>query len=126
MEYSVVFNGRTVALKNYNVDVAEKIEKHIKLSESSTSVRASLQSLYNTISSLLEDSNVINELVGNFNDCDPNDLNILYTLIVDSYEKPLDDFEQNRSASAFDNIGVNKLVGIADSIEKIQKFSKKA
>lgn len=91
MKYSFVFQNKSYNLPNYNVEMVRKLEA---LDEQGANASSSeqLQLLYNYINETLGEE-VTNNILGGFDDADPNEINIVYGSIVNAYHKPLEEHE---------------------------------
>ena len=116
MKYTIEFKDIDLELPNYNLDIAEALEKADKVNMSeSKSYREKTETLYNTISNILGKDKVI-ELVGKLKECDPNDIQRLFLTIGDSYNKPVDEYQAKQSEET-----MHKLEGITDLADKLSK-----
>ena len=116
MKYTIEFKDIDLELPNYNLDIAEALEKADKANMSeSKSYREKTEILYNTISNILGKDKVV-ELVGKLKECDPNDIQILFLTIGHSYNKPVDEYQAKQSEET-----MHKLEGITDLADKLSK-----
>ena len=116
MKYSIEFNSQDIDLPNYNLDIAEALEKADKANMSeSKSYREKTEILYKTLSNVLG-SEKVEELVGKLKECDPNDIQILFLTIGNEYNKPVDKFQEQQYEQT-----LHKLDGVTDLADKLSK-----
>ena len=78
--YSIVLNGTEVNLPNYSFTTANKIEEiEISNNNAAKKFKDKCNLMYKFESELIGKQK-LSELIGDFNDCDPNDINLLYFL----------------------------------------------
>lgn len=116
MEYTVIFSDKSYDLPQYNLKISEKLEQVEKFSASDSPIKEKLRKMYNACTDILGKENTM-EVVGKFEEADPNMLNIVYLSIVESYNKPLADFETERSAEKLNSEVFDKLKEFAESVE---------
>ena len=116
MKYSIEFKDIDLELPNYNLDIAEALEKADKANMSeSKSYREKTEILYKTLSNVLG-SEKVEELVGKLKECDPNDIQILFLTIGNEYNKPVDKFQEQQYEQT-----LHKLDGVTDLADKLSK-----
>jgi hypothetical protein len=126
MKYTIEFKDIDLELPNYNLDIAEALEKADKVNMSeSKSYREKTETLYNTISNILGKDKVI-ELVGKLKECDPNDIQILFLTIGHSYNKPVDDYQDKITEETMSKLEDMKEVAeqmnkVPDTVTRLKK-----
>lgn len=118
--YSVNFNGEEVKLPKYTFDIANKIEKQEVTNSGTSKFQDKCKSMYSLIESLLGRDR-ISELIGSFKDSDPNDINILYLLIVQAYSDPVEQFNMESTQKVIDNANLDSLKDFLTVFEKASK-----
>ena len=126
MKYSIEFKEIDLELPNYNLDIAEALEKADKANMSETKTyREKTETLYNTISNILGKDKVV-ELVGKLKECDPNDIQILFLTIGHSYNKPVDDYQDKITEETMSKLEDMKEVAeqmnkVPDTVTRLKK-----
>ena len=126
MKYTIEFKDIDLELPNYNLDIAEALEKADKANMSEAkSYREKTEILYNTISNILGKDKVV-ELVGKLKECDPNDIQILFLTIGHSYNKPVDDYQDKITEETMSKLEDMKEVAeqmnkVPDTVTRLKK-----
>lgn len=118
MEYTVIFNDKSYDLPTYNLKISEKLEQVEKFNASDASIKEKLKKMHNVCSEILGKENAM-EIIGKFEESDPNMINIVYLSVVEAYNKPLADFEMQRSVEKLDSEAFDKLKDILSSAEVV-------
>ena len=117
--YSIVFNGTEVNLPKYSFTIANKIEEiEISNNNSSKKFKDKCNLMYKFESELIGKQQ-LSELIGDFNDCDPNDINLLYLSIVESYQKPIADYNSEATESKMNDANLSKLLEVLNVVSNI-------
>lgn len=114
--YSILFEGKKIELPKYSVALALQIED---LDRVEGTVSDKLKALYDFVESLIGEQ--ITELIGSFDDVDPNMLNILFLQIVNCYNKPLNDYNMKEATKIMDDPNIKKTL---DTIDKVVEANK--
>ena len=122
MKYSIEFNSQDIDLPNYNLDIAEALEKADRANMSEKPYREKTEILYKTLGEILGKNNV-EELVGKLKECDPNDIQILFLTISNSYNKPVDDYQEKQTQEAMSRL--DNVKEVAEIINKVPDKLKK-
>ena len=78
--------------------------------------REKTEILYKTLGNILGKEKV-EELVGKLKECDPNDIQILFLTISNSYNKPVDEYQEKQYEET-----IHKLEGVTDFADKMSKM----
>lgn len=117
--YSIVFNGTEVNLPNYSFTIANKIEEiEISNNNAGKKFKDKCNLMYKFESELIGKQQ-LSELIGDFNDCDPNDINLLYLKIVASYQKPITDYNSEATESKMNDANLSKLLEVLNAVSNI-------
>lgn len=119
MDYSIEINGNVIELPKYTISVMEKIEQLEKSSNSSASAKSKLQTMYNFLCDLVG-KDKIEEVIGKFNDADPNNINITYLSIVREYNKPLNDYEMSEGLEQIKELNNSDIAKLGETISKLE------
>ena len=116
MKYSIEFNSQDIDLPNYTLDIADALEKADRANMSEKPYREKTEALYKTLGEILGKEEV-EKLVGKLKECDPNDIQILFLTISNSYNKPVDEYQEKQYEET-----LQKLEGVTDFAEKVSKM----
>lgn len=117
--YSIVFNGTEVNLPNYSFATASKIEEiEISNNNAGKKFKDKCNLMYKFESELIGKQQ-LSELIGDFNDCDPNDINLLYLKIVASYQQPIADYNSEATESKMNDANLSKLLEVLNAVSSI-------
>lgn len=126
MEYTVIYNGQSYDIPNYSIKISEKLEEIELLNRGNQKFRDKCKKMYDFIGEILT-KQVTSELIGKFEDSDPNAINILYLEIVKSYNKPLTDYNETEVEKRINSDELEKmleLIKALPSIEKLKELNK--
>lgn len=115
--YSILFDGKKIELPKYSVELALKIEA---LDNVEGNLKDKLQAMYDFVYELIGEKEV--ELIGAFDEADPNMINILFLQIVSCYNKPLTDYNVKEATKVMDDPQIKKAL---DNIDKMVEANKK-
>jgi hypothetical protein len=62
----------------------------------------------------------IEEVIGKFNDADPNNINITYLSIVREYNKPLNDYEMSEGLEQIKELNNSDIAKLGETISKLE------
>ena len=126
--YSVMINNVTVELVDYNVALMEAMENLGHELEATASVKDKLKKKYDFIIKV-SDKEVITDLLGKFEEADPNDISITFDRIVGTYDKPYNEHaikEHMADLEVFNSDGINALTKLSESVSNISNINNKA
>lgn len=118
--YSVIFSGQELELPNYNFGVVEKLEKADKVNNSQQTFKEKCKALYDLEKFLLGEDKLV-EVVGTFNECDPNDVQLLYMGIVECYNQPIIEKQREQLEKTLDGYDFSKITRITEAMGKIKR-----
>lgn len=116
--------GETIHLPDYTVDIAEKIESVMLYADTKARFRDKIKKMYDFLDKLLGKEVVVGQF-GKFENCDPNDINLLFLKITDAYNRPVSDYNEDKIVEKLDKTQIDKLSKIVDSADKIKNLDKK-
>ena len=116
--------GETIHLPDYTVDIAEKIESVMLYADTKARFRDKIKKMYDFLDKLLGKEVVVGQF-GKFENCDPNDINLLFLKITDAYNRPISDYNEDKIVEKLDKTQIDKLSKIVDSADKIKNLDKK-
>lgn len=121
MKYNVIIFTEDVELPDYTFSIAEKIEKQEIINTSERTLKEKCKAMYDFISSLITKEKT-EELLGKFNDSDPNSINIVYLNIVKAYNKPIEDYYTNEQNESMNSETLEKAIQLMDSMKNLEKL----
>ena len=116
MKYTIEFKDIDLELPNYNLDIAEALEKADRTNMSEKPYRDKTEILYKTLGDILG-KDKLESMVGKLKECDPNDIQILFLTIGNEYNKPVDKFQEQQYEQT-----LHKLDGVKDFADKVSKM----
>jgi len=123
MDYQVEFNGDVFTLPKYNLKIAEQLEKQeLYNSKPGLHFKEKCKGMYELVCTLLGQENC-EKALGKFNNVDPNELNILYLSIIQTYNKPLNNFNQSIALGDIDLSSYDKLIELINAMDKAQHLT---
>lgn len=117
MDYIVEFNNAEYSLAPYTIAVADKIEKL----ESTTSKLLGLKEKVKNIYKFLEDvmsKEVVQQVIGTFDNVDPNAVYLLYFNVIKSYNKPITEYNNDNVRENLDTAGIKELTELINAFSK--------
>lgn len=118
MKYSFIHNGIKIELPSYNFDTDDKISSLTDEISKGGSLRKISKKIFDFCEELIGNEKII-EVIGEFDSCDPNELQILYKEILTTYAEPLVSYEQEKLSDMYDFDAIEKVMDVA---ERAQNF----
>lgn len=115
--YEVNYGGEVVALPKYNFKIAEKLEKQDSINAGNTRFRDKCKSMYELEKELLG-ADFVDRVIGNFEDADPNEINIVYIQIVRTYNDVLSEYTSQDISDKIETSKVDKVVELVNALDK--------
>ena len=115
MEYTVIINGQSYDLPKKTIKVAEDIDKLVK---ADTDIRIALKDKYikqhDFIKNLIGEDNS-KEIFGtdNINEIDLPEITLTVKKIIDAYDKPITDYEIEKSRDRISELPLDKVIELA-------------
>lgn len=120
MKYEVKFNDKYVDLPKFSYDIAEKI----KSIQETKGLKAQCEAIYDFLKGLVGQDKLKEKFgFGDFDDCDPNELKIVYFRVKAVYEDPAieDSFEEIKNKVT--KMGLVDLADVIDKVSGVQNFA---
>ena len=121
MQYTVHYNDTVVELPKYSLKIAEMLEQQDKINSSPIKFREKCKTMFTTLENIIGNEK-ISELLGKFEECDPNDINLLYLSVVKAYGEPLNSYNTDSVYNSLNDMQVDKLTRLMDALEKAKKL----
>lgn len=121
--YSLIFNGREIVLPNYSFTIADKLEAIEISNNSAKKFKEKCKAMYSFEQELLGDE--VKEIVGEFEKCDPNDISLLYRSIVNCYNQPLLQQQNEEISTILNNSEISKISDLVNTVDSISRLDKK-
>ena len=121
MEYTVIYNGQSYDIPDYSIKISEKLEEIELLNRGNQKFKDKCRKMYDFIGEILT-KQVASELIGKFEDSDPNTINILYLEIVKSYNKPLTDYNEAEVEKRINSDELEKMLELVKALPSIEKL----
>lgn len=121
MQYTVHYNDAVIELPKYSLKIAEMLEQQDKINSSPIKFREKCKTMFTTLGNIIG-KNDISELLGKFDECDPNEINLLYLSTVKAYSEPLKSYNTDSVYNSLNDMQVDKLTKLMDALEKADKL----
>lgn len=121
MEYTIIINGQSYDLPKRTVSVMEKMDEVLKVDlVKGYTVRQKFEKLHGFIKGLVGDENA-KEMFGSDDiaEIDTSELTLTVKKIVDAYDKPITDYDAEKSRNKLNELPVEKIISIAKAAEKM-------
>lgn len=119
--YYITYAGQEYDLPQYTFAIADMIEKQEVINSGNAKFKDKCKSMYDLLSKLLGEETLTN-LVGKFNDSDPNTINIFYLMVARAYAKPLEEYNEENATIDLDKYQVDKIVNLVEALDKASKI----
>ena len=121
MQYNINYNDTVVTLPKYSLKIAEMLEQQDKINSSPIKFREKCKTMFTTLENIIG-KNDISELLGKFEECDPNEINLLYLSTVKAYSEPLKSYNTDSVYNSLNDMQIDKLTRLMDALEKADKL----
>ena len=121
MQYNINYNDTVVTLPKYSLKIAEMLEQQDKINSSPIKFREKCKTMFTTLENIIGNEK-ISELLGKFEECDPNDINLLYLSVIKAYGEPLNSYNTDSVYNSLNDMQVDKLTRLMDALEKANKL----
>ena len=123
MEYTVIYNGQSYDLPNYSIKISDKLEE-IEISNKGTvKFKDKCKKMYDFIGEMLTKQTAL-EILGKFEESDPNMINIIYLEIVKSYNKPLADYNKAEVEEVMNSGDMDRILELTKALPSIKEMQK--
>ena len=126
MEYTVIVNDKSYDLPKKTITVVDKLENVLKVdSVKGLSMRQKYERLYSFIKEMVGEENC-REMFGSdkMEEIDLSEITITVRKIVDAYDKPVNDYDIEKSRMKLDELPLEKILSIARAADKITAMPK--
>ena len=121
MQYNINYNDTVVTLPKYSLKIAEMLEQQDKINSSPIKFREKCKTMFTTLENIIGNEK-ISELLGKFEECDPNEINLLYLSVIKAYGEPLNSYNTDSVYNSLNDMQEDKLTRLMDALEKAQKL----
>lgn len=121
MQYTIIVKGRSYDLPKKTIMVMEDVDTVLKVdSIVGLTVRQKYEKLHVFMKNLVG-SDGCQEMFGtdNLSEIDLSDLTIAVKMVVDAYDKPVVEYEMEKSRRKLDNLPFEKITSIANAAQSI-------
>ena len=121
MEYTVIINGRSYDLPKKTLAVMEKVDEVLKVdSMKGYTVKQKFEKLHGFMKNLVGEENAA-EMFGssNLSEIDLSELTLAVQKVIDAYDKPITDYQAEKSKSKLEQLPIEKIVSISKAVDKI-------
>lgn len=127
MEYTIIVNGQSYDLPKKTIAVVNKLDEVLKVdSTKGLNVKQKFEKLHEFMKELVGEENAA-EMFGSekLDEIDLSELTIAVKKVVDAYDKPIADYEADKSRSKLDNLPIEQLNAITKAAEKMENMPHK-
>jgi hypothetical protein len=127
MEYTIIVDGRSYDLPKKTVAIVEAMDEVLKVdSAKGLSVKQKFEKLYSFMERLVGTENV-KEMFGSnkLTEIDLSELTLAVRRVIDAYDKPIADYDAERSNRRFDGLPIDKILATVNAAEKVAKMPTK-
>lgn len=121
MEYTIIVNEQSYDLPPKKLAVAKELDAVLKVDTvKGLSVEQKFEKLHAFMKNLVGEE-AAKEMFGSdsLEEIDLAELTLAVKKVVDAYDKPITDYEADKSRKEFDKIPIDKLLSISKAAEKI-------
>lgn len=121
MNYSIIIESKSYDLPAYSFGIAEKIEKQEILNKSNAKFREKCKSMYDFLVEVLGKT-TINDLLGEFNNVEPNLLNLTYLKVISAYNNPIKEYSNENALNSLSDDKLDKLINLLNAMNNLDKL----
>lgn len=125
MNYTIIIRGKSYELPAKTMKVVEKMEELERVdSDSRISIREKYRKVYDFFCMVVGKDNA-NEILGSdkLEEVDLNDITVAYLRIKQAYDKPIEDFNTNKTREKLDMLPLDKIIELS-KVAKEQGLSR--
>lgn len=119
MRYSIVHSGKAIELPRYSFAIDDDIANLTAGINRGGGVRKTCKLMYDFLVELLG-SDEVTDLVGAFDDCDPNDLQIVVKEVLSAYAEPLVAYDQDKLDELYNIDKIEQVVDVAERAQTLR------
>lgn len=120
MQYSIEIDGKEFNLSPYTVDISEQIEYIETKNNGPGKFREKLKNMYDFLVKTVDGAA---EYLGDFRECDPNKINLMFLRIIRSYNGPVENYEREQTNRQFDDESVGKVIKLLELMSTVDAKS---
>ena len=129
MEYIVIINDRSFDLPKKTLSVVEKIDAVLKVDTTKgLSIRQRFEKLHAFVKEMVGEENAAEALgSSNLSEIDLSEIVLATKKIIDAYEKPITDYENEKKKEQYDSLPMDKIITMtkaAQSFANVQMMNK--
>ena len=121
MDYTIIANNKTYSLPPKTIAVMEELENVSKVDEiQGMSLRNKFETLHDFIKCIFGEEKAT-EILGSseFNKVDLSDITLTINKIIDAYEKPIQDYQDEKTRKTLNGIPMEKIISMAKAAQSI-------
>lgn len=120
MNYAIIVNGRSYDLPPKTLNIADRLDEVLKVdSIKGLSLRQKYEKLHSFIGELVGNDN-LKEMFGSdkLEEIDLSELTLIINMVVDAYDKPINDYNVQKTRDRLNSLPLDKLVSTVNAAEK--------
>ena len=123
MIYTVIINNQSYDLPKKTLAITEKLNDVVRTDNiSGVSIREKYKKTYDCIADLIGPENVSEALGASIDDCDVNNITLAFRMIVDAYNKPLEDYKADRNYNDLNRLPLDKIMALVEAVKQVDKL----
>lgn len=126
MEYTIIVNEQSYELPKKTIAVMEKLDEVLKVDSTNLKVRQKFDKLHGFIKGLIGEE-AAKEMLGsdNLSEIDLSELTLAVKKVVDAYDKPITDYDTDKTARTFDSLPIEKIISMTKAADKLSAMPSK-
>ena len=121
MEYTIIVDGQSYDLPKKTLAVVSQMDEVLKVdANSKLNVRQKFQKCHDFIKGLVGEETA-KEMFGsdNLEEIDLTEVTLAVKKVVEAYDKPINDYDNDKTRHAFDDLPIEKLNSIVKAADKV-------
>lgn len=120
MEYTIIVNDQSYELPKKTIAVMEKLDDVLKVDSTNLKVKQKFDKLHKFIKDLFGE-NAAKEMLGSddLNEIDLSELTLTVKKVVDAYDKPVTDYDADKTARTLDLLPIEKIISMTKAMDKM-------
>lgn len=119
MQYTVIINGQSYDLPKKTMKVVEDMDRVAQIdSVKGIGIRDKFKKLFEFIRNLVGEENA-KEILGsdNLDEVDLSEVTLAFKQIMDAYDKPIADYQAERTREKFNSLPIDKISNLAGAVD---------
>lgn len=119
MNYSIEMEGKEFNLEPYTIGIMDEVEAIEAKNNGSGKIREKMKSMYDFVVKVAEGAA---DYLGEFKDCDPNKINLMYLRIIRLYNSPVEEYEKEDRRDRMNEESIDKALEMLNALSKFDSL----